>query len=114
MFEGSKLHHDEEILTVQKHIEDFFKEKLVIDDLADLIHLGRRTFQRRFQKAVHLTVKEYIQKIRIESAKKLLEENKLTVNEVMYETGYNDIKAFRYTFKKVSGVAPLVYRRKFK
>jgi transcriptional regulator GlxA family with amidase domain len=114
MFEGSKIHHDEMILTVQKHIEDCFKEKLVIDDLADLIHLGRRTFQRRFQKATHLTVKEYIQKIRIEAAKKLLEENELTVNEVMYETGYSDIKAFRYTFKKISGVAPLVYRRKFK
>lgn len=114
IFEGCKSHNDEAILAVQKHIEDSFKEKISIDDLAGLVHLGRRTFQRRFQKATHLTVKEYIQKLRIEAAKKLLEENNLTVNEVMYESGYNDTKAFRYTFKKVSGVSPLVYRQKFK
>ncbi len=49
--------------------------------------------------------------MRIEAAKKLLEENNLTVNEVMYEAGYSDNKAFRYNFKKVSGVSPLVYRQ---
>lgn len=114
IFEGSKMHHDEAVLTAQKYIETSFKEKISIDGLADLVHLGRRTFQRRFQKATHLTVKEYIQKLRIEAAKKLLEENNLTVNEVMYESGYNDTKAFRYIFKKVSGVSPLVYRRKFR
>jgi YesN/AraC family two-component response regulator len=59
-------------------------------------------------------VKEYVQKLRIEAAKKLLEENKLSVQEVMYESGYSDAKAFRATFKKVSGVSPLVYRQKFK
>jgi transcriptional regulator GlxA family with amidase domain len=114
IFEGIKQHDDEAILVAQKHIETSFKEKLNIDDIANLVHLGRRTFQRRFQKATHLTVKEYIQKIRIEAAKKLLEENKLNVNEVMYESGYNDTKAFRYTFKKISGVTPLAYRQKFK
>lgn len=114
IFEGSKLHHDEAVLAAQKYIETSFKEKISIDKLADLVHLSRRTFQRRFQKATHLTVKEYIQKLRIEAAKKLLEENNLTVNEVMYESGYNDIKAFRYLFKKISGVSPLSYRQKFK
>ena len=114
IFEGSKVHHDEAMLTAQEHIESSFKEKISIDQLADLVHMSRRTFQRRFQKATHLTIKEYIQKLRIEAAKKLLEEANLTVNEVMYESGYNDTKAFRYVFKKVTGVSPLVYRKKFK
>ncbi len=114
IFEGSKVHHDEAMLTAQEHIESSFKEKISIDQLADLVHMSRRTFQRRFQKATHLTIKEYIQKLRIEAAKKLLEETNLTVNEVMYESGYNDTKAFRYVFKKVTGVSPLVYRKKFK
>ena len=60
IFEGSKLHDDETILTAQTHIETFFREKLIIDDLAELVHLSKRTFQRRFQQATHLTVKEYI------------------------------------------------------
>ncbi len=114
IFEGSKSHNDDAMLAVQAHIEIYFREKLVIDDLAELVHLGRRTFQRRFKQATHFTVKEYIQKIRIEAAKKLLEENRLTVNEIMYESGYSDAKAFRYIFSKVSGASPLAYRRKFK
>jgi transcriptional regulator GlxA family with amidase domain len=114
IFEGSKLHEDDAVLAAQHQIEASFREKLNIDDLAALVHLGRRTFQRRFQRATHFTVKEYIQKIRIEAAKKLLEQNKLSVQEVMYESGYSDAKAFRATFKKVSGVSPLLYRQKFK
>lgn len=115
IFEGSKLHGDEAMLITQKYIENSFKEKIIIDRLASQVHLSRRTFQRRFKNATHLTVKEYIQKLRIEAAKKLLEEgNNLTVNDVMYECGYNDSKAFRYVFQKVSGLSPLAYRKKFK
>ena len=114
IFEGSKLHDDEAILTVQAYIEKCFREKIIIDHLAELVHLSKRTFQRRFKQATHLTVKEYIQKIRIEAAKKLLEENRFTINEIMYQSGYNDAKAFRYVFNKVAGASPLVYRRKFK
>jgi transcriptional regulator GlxA family with amidase domain len=114
IFEGSKLHDDEAILITQKYIEKNFKEKIIIDRLAEEVHLGRRTFQRRFKKATHLTVKEYIQKLRIEAAKKLLEGNNLTVNDVMYESGFNDSKAFRYVFKKVCGLSPVAYKKKFK
>ena len=114
IFEGSKLHDDEAVLAAQQHIETSFKRKIITDELAELVHLGRRTFQRRFKEATHLTVKEYVQKLRIEAAKKLLERNNLSVNEVMYESGYSDIKAFRYTFKKVCGLSPLAYKKKFK
>ena len=114
VFEGSKLHDDEAILTVQDHIESHFVEKLNIDELSELAHLSRRTFQRRFKQATHFTVTDYIQKIRIEAAKKLLEENKLSINDIMYQSGYTDAKAFRYVFNKVSGVSPLAYRRKFR
>ena len=57
IFEGSKAHQDEAMLSAQEYIESSFKEKISIDQLADLVHVGRRTFQRRFQKATHLTVK---------------------------------------------------------
>lgn len=114
IFEGCKLHDDDAVRAAQAHIEKCFGEKIILDQLADLVHVSRRTFQRRFRKATHFTVKEYIQRIRIEAAKKLLEENKFTINEIMYQSGYNDAKAFRYVFNKVSGVSPLTYRRKFR
>ena len=115
IFEGSKLHGDEAVLIAQKYIENSFKEKIIIDQLAAQVHLSRRTFQRRFKKGTHFTVIEYIQKLRMEVAKKLLEEgNNLTVNDVMYECGYNDSRAFRYVFQKNSGLSPLAYKKKFK
>ena len=115
IFEGSKLHGDEAVLIAQEYIENSFKEKIIIDQLAAQVHLSRRTFQRRFKKGTHFTVIEYIQKLRMEVAKKLLEEgNNLTVNDVMYECGYNDSRAFRYVFQKNSGLSPLAYKKKFK
>jgi transcriptional regulator GlxA family with amidase domain len=115
IFQGSKLHGDEAVLIAQEYIENSFKEKIIIDQLAAQVHLSRRTFQRRFKKGTHFTVIEYIQKLRMEVAKKLLEEgNNLTVNDVMYECGYNDSRAFRYVFQKNSGLSPLAYKKKFK
>jgi YesN/AraC family two-component response regulator len=54
-----------------------------------------------------------MQRVKIEAAKKELETGMKTVSEVMYEVGYNDVKAFREVFKKVSGMSPVDYRNKF-
>ncbi len=75
--------------------------------------VGRRTFERRFKKATSNTIVEYIQRVKIEAAKKQLETGRKTINEVMYETGYTDSKAFREVFKKVAGMSPIDYRNKY-
>jgi transcriptional regulator GlxA family with amidase domain len=113
IFEGHKLHGDEPILKAQEFIEANFQDKITINQLADYCNLGRRTFQRRFKKATYYTVIEYIQNMRIEMAKKLLEANRLTVSEVMFETGYKDPKAFREVFKKTTGIPPNYYKNKY-
>ena len=56
---------------------------------------------------------EYIQRVKIEAAKKQLESGRKTVNEVMYDVGYTDVKAFRDVFKKVAGMSPVDYRNKY-
>ncbi len=68
--------------------------------------IGRRHFERRFKKATNNTPVEYIQRVKIEAAKKDLESGRKTVNEVMYDVGYSDIKAFRTVFKKITGLSP--------
>ena len=75
--------------------------------------IGRRHFERRFKKATNNTPLEYIQRVRIEAAKKKLETSDMNVNEVMYDVGYNDIKAFRTVFKKITGLSPIAYRNKY-
>ena len=113
MFVGQKEHNDKEILHAQDYIENNFKEKLTVDELADKLNVGRRTFERRFKKATCNTVIEYIQRVKIEAAKKQLETGRKTVAEVMFEVGYTDTKAFRDVFKKISGMSPVDYRNRY-
>jgi len=113
MFKGQKDHEDLPIIKAQEFIESHYAEKITVDELADKFGIGRRTFERRFKKATTNTVIEYIQRVKIEAAKKQLESGRKTVNEVMYDVGYTDVKAFRDVFKKVAGMSPVDYRNKY-
>jgi transcriptional regulator GlxA family with amidase domain len=113
IFKGQKSHGDELIMSAQEYLEKHFDQKFSIDDLADRFGLGRRTFERRFKLATTNTPVEYIQRIKVEAAKKQLENGRKTVSEVMYYVGYNDPKAFREVFKKYTDMSPVDYRGKF-
>ncbi|MEO7444338.1 MAG: helix-turn-helix domain-containing protein [Ferruginibacter sp.] len=113
IFQGQKLHDDEPVKKAQEYIEENFTEKISIDDLAKNIALGRRNLERRFKKATSNTLAEYMQRVKIEVAKKGLESGKKNVSEVMYEVGYNDSKAFRNIFKRLTGMSPVDYRSKY-
>jgi transcriptional regulator GlxA family with amidase domain len=113
MFSGQKDHEDEPIKKAQLFIEDNFQNKITVDDLANKFSLSRRNLERRFKKATSSTVVEYIQRIKIEAAKMKLEATRENVNEVMYHVGYTDTKAFRTTFKKITGLSPIHYRNKY-
>lgn len=113
IFRGQRNHTDKEIQKVQDYIEKKYEEKITIDNLADLISTGRRTFERRFKQATNNTPIEYMQRVRIEAAKKFFEASRKNVTEVMYEVGYTDTKAFRDIFKKVTGLTPIEYRNRF-
>jgi transcriptional regulator GlxA family with amidase domain len=113
MFQGQKDHEDEPIRKAQEYIEKNFQEKITVDQLADMFAIGRRNLERRFKKATSNTVVEYIQRVKIEAAKQSLESSRENVNEVMYKVGYTDTKAFRTTFKKITGLSPVHYRNKY-
>jgi transcriptional regulator GlxA family with amidase domain len=112
-FNGLKDHDDVVIKNAQEFIEQNFREKLVVDDLAERFNVGRRTFERRFKKATRNTVVEYIQRVKIEAAKKQLEIGRKTVFEIMHDVKYSDIPTFRDVFKKVTGMSPVDYRNKY-
>ncbi len=113
VFSGQKDHMDEPIKKAQLHIEKNYKEKLSVDRIAQMVHLNPRSFLRRFKKATSNTPLEYIQRVKVEAAKKSLESTTRTVLEVMYDIGYNDEKAFRNTFRKYSGLSPKEYQLKY-
>jgi len=113
IFTGQKLHGDDIIQQAQAYIESRLDEKISVEDLSSRFAVGRRNFDRRFIKATGNTPLEYSQRVKIESAKKAFETSRKTVNEVMYEVGYSDIKAFREVFRKITGMSPLAYRGKY-
>ena len=84
-----------------------------MESVAETIHLNGRSFLRRFKKATSNTPLEYIQRVRIEAAKKRLESTTDNVMQVMFAIGYNDEKAFRTTFRKYSGLSPKEYQKKY-
>ncbi|MGA9294123.1 MAG: helix-turn-helix domain-containing protein [Ignavibacteriaceae bacterium] len=113
IFMGQKEHEDESIKKAQEYIESNFQDKITVDQLASMLALSRRNLERRFKKATANTVVEYIQRVKIEAAKLSLESSRENVNEVMYKIGYSDPKAFRVTFKKITGLSPIQYRNKY-
>jgi transcriptional regulator GlxA family with amidase domain len=113
IFTGQKLHGDDMVKDAQAYIESKLAEKISVEKLSSLFSVGRRNFDRRFIKATGNTPVEYAQRVKIESAKKALESSRKTINEVMYEVGYSDVKAFREVFKKVTGMSPLEYKGKY-
>jgi len=113
MFNGQKDHGDEQIRKAQVFIEDNYQAKITVNKIAAICALSRRNLERRFKKATANTVVEYIQRVKIEAAKQNLETSRENVSEVMYNVGYSDPKAFRTTFKKITGLSPIQYRNKY-
>ncbi len=113
IFKGQSEHNDEPVKKAQEFIEHNFQEKITVDQLSSLSAMGRRSLERRFKKATCNTVAEYIQRVKVEAAKKSFETTRKNIKEVMYEVGYSDIQAFRTIFRKFTGLSPLEYRNKY-
>ena len=113
IFNGQKDHEDDSVKKAQDFIEKNFQDKITVDQLASMLALSRRNLERRFKKATSNSVVEYMQRVKVEAAKMSLESSRENVNEVMYKVGYTDSKAFRTTFKKITGLSPIEYRNKY-
>jgi transcriptional regulator GlxA family with amidase domain len=113
IFTGQKSHSDEVIRQAQTYIENNLQEKISMEALSSKLAVGRRNFDRRFIRATGNTPVEYAQRVKMEAAKKALETSRKNINEVMYEVGYSDVKAFREVFRKITGMSPLEYKNRY-
>jgi transcriptional regulator GlxA family with amidase domain len=113
LFEGQKDHPDEGVKKIQQFIEKNIEERITVDFLSSKFAIAKRSLVRRFKKATNNAPIEYVQRIKIEAAKRSLELSHKTISEVMYSVGYNDAKAFRDIFKKISGLTPGEYRSRY-
>jgi len=113
IFQGQKEHADESIIKAQEFIEKNYQDKITVEQLASMLALSRRNLERRFKKATANTVTEYIQRVKMEAAKKSFETSRKNINEIMYDVGYNDNKSFRTIFRKNTGLSPIEYKNKY-
>lgn len=108
-----KNHSDTEILAAQHWLEENFAEPVTIAHLAMLAGLGERTFLRRFKRATGDTPSEYLQMLRVEAARHMLERTTEPVEQITRAVGYEDPSSFRRLFRQQTGLSPSTYRKRF-
>lgn len=113
IFGPQKDHSDEDILRAQSIIERELAGSLSVDDLARQVAMSRRNFVRRFKSATGNAPREYLQRARIEAAKRALETSRRTVVAVASDVGYEDVVAFRKMFARLTGLTPSDYRARY-
>jgi AraC-like DNA-binding protein len=90
-----------------------FADSHRLEDLAKSAGMPPQSFCRHFKKRTGMTVVEYLHSVRINMAKKLLQQSKFYVDDICYETGFNSVSFFNRKFKEVTGMTPMEYRRNF-
>jgi transcriptional regulator GlxA family with amidase domain len=109
----SKDHGDPVVIKAQEWIEKHHTQSIDYDRLAGKYRMSRRSLERRFKQAVGVTPLGYLQQLRVETAKHLLEEGIRTFNEITYLVGYEDVSFFRKVFVRLTGLRPREYQQRF-
>ncbi|EHK79490.1 AraC family transcriptional regulator [Sinorhizobium meliloti CCNWSX0020] len=113
IFEGRSDHGDAEIQSAQAWLANHFSVANPVDEMIRRSKLAERTFKRRFTAATGLAPIAYVQRLRIEDAKRRLERTSSPVDEISWRVGYEDAAFFRRLFKRITGMTPGAYRRRF-
>ena len=113
VFEGRRDHGDQAIQTAQDWLADHFSVASPLEEMVKRAGLAERTFKRRFTQATGLSPIAYVQRLRIEEAKRRLERTEASVDEISWQVGYEEPAFFRRLFKRVTGLAPGSSRRRF-
>ncbi len=112
-FQPKTTDQDPLVSELQLRIKRDYARVNTVEALLNNIPSSRRNLARRFKQVTGNTPIEYLQKTRIEAAKKILEQSSGGVLESMVVSGYSDEKAFRQLFKKIVGMTPSAYRSKY-
>ncbi|SMD08653.1 transcriptional regulator, AraC family with amidase-like domain [Desulfocicer vacuolatum DSM 3385] len=113
VFDYQKNHSDEKILLAQNRMEKCFEQAIPLDALASDLGISPRHFKRRFKKATGDSPLTYLQRVRIEAAKRKLETTMENITEITWQVGYEDSNSFRRLFRKYTGLSPREYRERF-
>ena len=114
VFEGRRDHGDAEILKLQHWLDAHFSVANAVDEMIKRSRLAARTFKRRFAQATGLAPIMYVQRLRVEHAKRRLERTDAPIEKISWQVGYEDPAFFRRLFKRLTRLAPSAYRKRFR
>ncbi len=106
-------HSDESISNAQEWLHQNFHHNFSLEDPARRVGMSLRNFVRRFKQATGDNPLTYLQKLRVAAAKRLLESDHRTMQEISDAVGYQDVAYFRALFQRHTGASPSAYRRRF-
>lgn len=113
VFKGQRSHGDALILAAQEWLDTHFSVGSPVQEMVVQSGLAERTFKRRFSAATGLAPIDYIQRLRIEDAKRRLERTEAPIDDISWQVGYEDPAFFRRLFRRMTGLAPGAYRKRF-
>jgi len=114
VFEGNSDHGDAEIQSAQRWLDTHFPVANPVEEMIRRSPLAERTFKRRFTRATGLAPIAYVQRLRVEDAKRRLERTEASIDEISWQVGYEDPAFFRRLFKRTTGMPPGAYRKRFR
>ncbi len=113
IFEAPRDHGDALIEDAQDWLADNYAAANPVEELVRRSGVAERTFKRRFRNATGLTPIGYVHRLRVEEAKRRLEQTREPIDEISWRVGYEDPAFFRRLFKRETGITPGAHRRKF-
>jgi len=111
--EGESKRSAEQILMAKRYIEEHYMENITLEDLGAYLGFNPSYFSTLFKKETGTSFVEYLVKVRMEKTKELLRETDLTIQDICFMVGYNDVRYFRKLFTRTTGLSPKEYRRIF-
>jgi len=111
--ENQLEHNDPLVSKAQAWLQRNMKERFSLNQLADELAVSTRTLIRRFKQVLEETPNRYLQNLRIDTAKRMLENSGLPVESVMLQVGYTDLSSFSRLFQRKTGLTPRAYRQRF-
>lgn len=108
---GEKELDEQPVRTAQNYIRDHYAEQLTLEEVSSIVELAPNYFSGLFKKVTGDGFAHYLIGVRMDAAKKYLQETRMPISEIAGRVGYNDVKYFTKTFIKLNGVKPTVFRK---
>jgi len=107
----SKASETERLRQVYSYVLHHFQEPITLEEVSSLVHMSEAAFCRYFKSRTHKRFIDFVKEIRIGNACRLLQEDKLPIAEVAFQSGYSTLSNFNHQFRSLKGMGPREYRR---